>query len=274
VIATLGEAAPFLINGATSFVLMGAALAIKGVVPRRPVEGSSMRGELREGIRYVLSAPIIGGLARLELVFGLLSMNPVMITLYGRQVLGVGPEGLGGLLAAEAFGALFGVLFILVAGQRERQGRFIVLCQIVYSGLLVVMAFTVQYAACFAALAALGFFDTLTSVTRQNVMQLVAPGRMRGRVMANVGTVTRATGPFSQTLSGALTSLFGPSLAIVASAATLSVAAAAVGRSNPTLWRAKHDELIRRPPGAATGAPSGTEAAGTVSTVDAREAAS
>jgi hypothetical protein len=69
---------------------------------------------------------------------------------------------------------------------------------------------------------------------------------MRGRVMANIGTITRASGPFSQTLSGALASAFGPRLAIVASAATLSVAAALVGRTNTTLWRIRHEDLVRR----------------------------
>lgn len=246
VIAALGEAAPFLVNGGSSFVLIGAALAIRGVTPRRPAQGSTLGLEFREGLRYILATPVIGGLARLELVFGLLSMNPVMTTIYGRQVLGVGPEGLGGLLSAEAVGALVGVGVILSFGQRDRQGRFIVMCQLIYSALLVAMALTAEYVLCFAALAALGLFDTLTSVTRQNVVQLVAPGRMRGRVMANIGTITRASGPFSQTLSGALASAFGPRLAIVASAATLSVAAALVGRRNTTLWRIRHEDLVRR----------------------------
>jgi len=241
-IATWGEAAPFLLNAATFPVLFLAVVLMRGVVPRSPIEGSTFRGDLIEGLRYVLRAPVISGLLKLEVAFGLLQVNPVIITIIGREVLGVGPEGLGGLLSAQALGALLGIGGLLAVGQPRRQGRFVVVCQLAYAASIVGFAVSQDYRISFLVLAASGALDSLASVTRNSVMQLAAPGRMRGRVMANLGTVIRGTQPLSQTQSGFLAGVLGPSSAVIASAIALALAASAIGRSNHSLWAFTRDD--------------------------------
>jgi hypothetical protein len=59
---------------------------------------------------------------------------------------------------------------------------------------------------------------------------------MRGRVMANMGIVTRGLSPLAQTQSGFLAGLIGPSWAGITAAIALASAAAATGRFNHTLW--------------------------------------
>jgi hypothetical protein len=83
-------------------------------------------------------------LLQMEIVFGLFSMNPVMII--GRDVLGVGPEGLGGLLAAPAFGAVAGSAGLLILEQARRQGRFVILSTLAYCAALVAFTFSSSYA--------------------------------------------------------------------------------------------------------------------------------
>lgn len=243
-IATFGDAAPFILDALTFPALMAAAALITGIVPRTVTAGSSFRGELAEGLRYILRAPLLSGLLRLEILFGLLQMNAVLITIVGGDVLGVGPEGLGGLLSAPALGALLGVGYLLIKGQAQRQGRFVIVCMLGYAAALVVFAISRNYVLSFAAIAATGLLDSLSTVTRHSVMQMATPGRMRGRVMANMGTVTRGTSTLAQTQSGVLAGALGAPLAVLTTAAALALSAGLTARTNPTLWRFRRDSQV------------------------------
>jgi MFS family permease len=246
-IASWGEAAPFLMNAATFPVLMLAVIWMRGFRPPTPASIASFRGELIEGLRYIVAAPMLSGLLKLEIVFGVFQMNAVMITIVGRDVLGVGPEGLGGLLAAPALGALFGVTGLILLGQARRQGRFVVLCQFAYAATLVAFALSHNYGLAFATLALLGLLDSVVTVTRQSVMQLAAPSRMRGRVMANMGMVVRGTGPLAETQSGLVAGVLGPSPAVLVAAFALVITAGLTARTNPTLWSVSRDDAACAP---------------------------
>lgn len=244
-IAKLGVAAPFLLNAATFVGLMAAVALMRGVVPRAPRAGSTFRGELSEGLRYMMRMPVLSGLLKLEIVFSLLQMNAVMITIIGREVLGVGPEGLGGLLAAPALGSLIGIGLLLARGQSRFPGRFIVISQLGYAITLITFALSQNFVLSFAGLALAGLLDTLASVTRTSVIQLAAPGRMRGRVMGNLGTVTRGLGPLAETQSGLLAAVIGGPLAVVTAATALALSAAATARANPVLWHYSYEDALR-----------------------------
>jgi MFS family permease len=236
-IATLGVASPFLLNAVTFLGFMGAVLLMRNLgAAERPVR-SSFGGELIAGIRHIRESPLLSGFFKLEIVYDIFQVNAVIITIIGRDVLGVGPEGLGGLLSAEALGAIFGIGFLLFVGQSQRQGRFNVLSTVFYAGTLVAFALSNSFALAFAALAVSGFFDSLISVTRSSVLQLAAPPGMRGRVMSNLGTISRGLGPLGQVQSGGLAAAFGGPVALLGSAAILVVNAALTVRTNPTLWR-------------------------------------
>jgi MFS family permease len=240
-IAALGDASPFLINAATFTVLIAGVMLMRTAAQPIGARGSSFRGDLVEGLRHIGGSPLLNGLLRLEIVFSFFQVNPVTIAIVGRELLGVGPEGLGGLLSAPALGALVGVACLVLVGQPHRQGRFIVLCQLAYAGVMVALALSQGYLFAFVLLVVIGCLDALAGVTRHNVLQLAAPPRMRGRVMANMGTVTRGVTPLGQTQSGGLAGAVGPQLAVVLAAGTLVVAAAVVARANPRLWQFERD---------------------------------
>jgi hypothetical protein len=250
IIAVLTRAAPFMLNAATFLILIAAITGMRGAASTPGPSGSSFRGELFAGLRHIMAAPVLSGLLRMEIVFSVFQMNAVMITIIAREVLVVGPQGLGGLLAAPASGAILGLAGLLVVGHARRPGRFIVMCTIAYSLTLVAFASGQSYEVAFGALVLLGLLDSLVMATRHTVMQLAAPETMRGRVMANMGTVTRGFGPLAQTQSGILAGLIGPPLAVVVAAASLAVAAVNTARTNPALWefhggtRAGNDDVI------------------------------
>jgi MFS family permease len=236
-IATAGVAAPFLINAATFVGLMVALLAMRAVPAARRAAPVSFRLDLAEGLRHIRSAPILSGLLKLEFVFGVLQVNSVIITIVGTEILGVGPEGLGVLQGAPALGALVGLMVVIAMGQAMRQGRLVVSCMLTYCAFLLVFAASREFLVTYAAIAVMGFLDSISTVTRHSVMQLASPAHLRGRVMANMGTITRGTTPLSQLQSGLLSGVIGGPLALAVAAGILFVAATVTARTNTELWQ-------------------------------------
>jgi MFS family permease len=235
-IANLGEASPFLFNAATFLALMAAVAWMRGVDARTAPSGASFRTDLGEGLRHIWRAPVLSGLLKMEIVMSVFGMNPILIAVVGREVLGVGPEGLGGLLSAPAAGSFFGIAWLLMAGQRSRQGRFGIAGTLVYAATLIGVAISTNYVLTFLAFAILGLLDALITINRNSVMQLAAPPHMRGRVMANLGIVTRGIGPLGETQSGIVAGAIGAPLAVVSGAIALAVGAVLTARRNPALW--------------------------------------
>jgi hypothetical protein len=249
-IAGLGTAAPFLINAATFLVLMGALVLMRNVPAQAYERSGSFRAEMLEGLSYIRRAHVLNGILRLEIVFGAFQANPVIIAIIAREILHVGPEGLGGLLSAPALGALCGLVTLLVVGHTRRPGRFIVFVQWGYSAALVLFALSSFYPLSFILLAVTGFLDVLETVTRLGIAQLAAPARMRGRVMSNMRTITGGIGPMAQTVSGGLAGAFGGPIALIISAAALATSATTSARLNRPLWdfsvddADEHDEVL------------------------------
>ncbi len=235
-IATLGVAAPFLLSAVTFLSLTAAVLLIRGIAPRTPIPGSSIRRELMVGARYVAGTPVVGGLLKMEAVFALFQVNAVIITIVGRQALDVGPEQLGGLLSAPALGGLLGLTYLLLFAP-TRQGRLIVVCTSLYALGLVMFAVSGSYVISFAALAIVGLFDALITVTRASVIQLTTPGRMRGQVMSTTRMVTAGLSRLAQTQSGLMSSSLGGPLAVLSAAAILAASAGISAKLNRPLWR-------------------------------------
>jgi MFS family permease len=245
IIATLGEAAPFLLSTVTNLVLIGGVAWMRNVPRVAARATASVRAELADGLRYMLATPVLAGVLKLEIVYALFQMNPVMVTIIGRDVLGVGPEALGALLAADGVGALVGIAILLTVGRRTRPGRFVILTTLAYAAALLGFAAAPAYAVAFAALVVAGMFDTLTATTRNSIMQLVAPPEMRGRVIGNHGLVVRGLPPLAQAQSGFLAGLIGGPWAIVGAAGVLVAGSVLAGRTNRALMTWSPDEAAR-----------------------------
>ncbi len=235
-IANVGLASPFFGNAITYVGLMVAVAAMRPL--RRVVEPGerSFVSEFLEGIRYIFATPVLSGLLKLELVFGFFEMNPTMIAIIGREILGAGPQALGFLLAAPAVGSFLGIAWMLSIDRQVRSARFSIVRAFVYGAVLTFLSMSHSYAVSFAALAMIGVLEVQMTVNRTSIMQLAAPHHLRGRVMSNMGFVTRGVGPFSETQSGALATLVGPSLGLLTAASTIALAAGLTAIFNRKLW--------------------------------------
>lgn len=236
-IADLGLSSPFFVNAASFLGLMGALAWMRPMPYSAAGTATSFRGEMAEGLRHILSAPVLSGILKLEIVFSLFEMNPAMIAIIGRELLDVGPRGMGLLLAAPALGSLVAIGWLLSAKRISRQGRLSLSSTLAYAFVLVLLVVSPSYGLSLGALACLGMLEVLLTVTRSTVMQLAAPEHMRGRVMANVATVSRGVGPLAETQSGLAATLLGPSVSVLLAAGVVGLAAGLTAIFNRELWR-------------------------------------
>jgi hypothetical protein len=199
-------------------------------------------------LRHIARAPVLRGLLLLEIVVGIVQINSVIITVFGREVLDVGPEGLGGLLAAPALGSVLALFGLLGFGHAGRQGRFVLVCGLIYSAGLIVLAESFGYALAFAVLTVIGLMDGSMTVTRHSIMQLVAPSQMRGRIMGWMGTITRGVSPVGEMQSGTVSGLLGPSTALVLAGSVFALAVTATALTNRPLWRFHQADVLGAEP--------------------------
>lgn len=236
VIATMGEAVPYVLNALSFLVLMVAVVAMRPAPNPIVASTTSFAMELRDGFSEIRRTPVIYTVFKLEAVFVFLQENDVLITIVALQVLGLGAEGLGLLLAAPAFGAVAGLVALVALGQGQRPGRAAVVCIGAYGAMMILVAVTTAPGVVFVALAISGLLDSWVTVVRHSIVQLTAPSRMRGRINANMAVLSTGVSPLSQVQSGVLIGLIGATPAIIGAAAAMVAITGAIATRNRALW--------------------------------------
>ncbi len=211
--------------GAVCFLAAGILLArirlTQGLVPvREPMTMKSLFG----GIAFIWTRPVILGALSLDLFAVLLGGATALLPIYARDVLDVGPGGLGLLRAAPAVGAVL-VSVVLVRVRLERRvGRVLFASIAAFGVATIVFGLSDSFALSFAALVVLGGSDMVSMVIRQSLVQLQTPEGMRGRVGSVHAVFTGTSNQLGQFESGLLAAWLGAvSSVIIGGAGTLLV---------------------------------------------------
>lgn len=136
------------------------------------------------GIRYIWRKPVVLGAISLDLFAVLLGGATAMLPIIAKDMLHVGPMGLGFLRSAPAVGAL-AVSFWLSRHPIERRVGHVMFAGVAVFGLsTIVLGYSGNFLLSLAALLVLGGSDMLSVVIRSSLIQLETPDAMRGRVNA------------------------------------------------------------------------------------------
>ncbi|MEA2642829.1 MAG: hypothetical protein QOF51_4223 [Chloroflexota bacterium] len=210
---------------ATSWVLMLSSLAlIRGRQAASGRRGVSFAA-LAEGIAFVRSQRIILLLMVLDFSANFFGSPRALLPVYAKDIFHVGPEGLGLLYAASSIGALGGAFVMSTIGQPQRAGRWVLTGVVFYSVCAMGFALSPVYWVALILLVGMGVGDTVSSVLRGSINQLVTPDRLRGRVSAVNSVFINGGPPLGQFESGAVAALWGvPASAFTGGLATLLVA--------------------------------------------------
>jgi MFS family permease len=177
--------------------------------------GGQTLDTLLAGFRYIFREKIVLGAISLDLFAVLLGGVVALLPAYARDVLHVGPAGLGMLRAAIAAGGISAAVLIAFRPVGDRAG-FILFATVALYG-LAILAFGVSdiLGLSLAALLVMGASDLVSVYIRTTLVQLWTPDSLRGRVSAVNAVSTNASNELGAFRAGAFAALFGLVPAVV-----------------------------------------------------------
>ncbi len=211
---------PELVYATGALLILAAALVAVPIRPRTieqaPVEivGTRM-GSLLAGLRFVRRTPVLLGAISLDLVAVLFGGAVALLPLFARDILEVGPIGLGVLRSAPAVGALLAGIMLTRRPLQGMAGRKLLLVVAVFGASMVVFGLSRSFLLSFAALAVSGFVDMISMNIRSVITALATPDALRGRVNAVEMVFISGSNELGAFESGAAAALIGAVPAVV-----------------------------------------------------------
>lgn len=216
VLYLLGPAVVYAVCSATMFAMAAATLAIRtSGRARSTVTGPPGFKRLIAGIEYVWGNPLLLGGMALDFFAVLLGGATALLPIYARDILHIGPSGLGLLRAAPALGAACVGVMLGRAPIRERSGRKMFGCVAVFGIATIVFGLSRNFVLSIAALTILGAADMVSVYVRGTITQLATPDEMRGRVSAVSGIFISGSNELGEFESGLTAAWFGTVPAVV-----------------------------------------------------------
>ncbi len=190
------------------------------------------------GVRFVWQHKVLLGGFSLDLFAVLLGGATALLPIYAKDILQVGPWGLGLLRASPAAGALIMSLVLTRWPLQRHVGRWLMVSVGLFGVSIAVFAVSTVFWLSMLALVFSGAFDMVSVVVRQTLMQLETPDEMRGRVSAVSTIFIGASNQLGEFESGATAALMGPvPAALLGGVGTVLVA---------VLWTRLFPSLARR----------------------------
>jgi hypothetical protein len=236
-IARLGSAAAYLV------VAAGYLASAIAMLPARPSAhaGESSAGSVRADVFGFL-----GTIRRDRVLLHLMSLTAIaevlgfshqaLLPSLARDVLRVGPEGLGVMTAARQVGGLAGITLTSGLGGARGYGPLFLTVLIAFGAALVALGFAPTFTMVLLILVAANALGAVTDVLAQTLIQLAVPSGLRGRA-GGAWVVSIGMAPLGQFQVGALASLFGVSAALGVNGLALMAVGAAAALLVPRLRR-------------------------------------
>lgn len=239
-IAAMGPSENFFVQ-ALSYGMVLFLFGLMRVPPTPPnARKQSAASNFREGLAYVRQEPRLLALLVAALVPPLFSLplTMAMLPVFQKDVYGVGPEGLGALMAGPGLGAVIATLGLASISHRIRRQGLLMIIDLVLLALAMIVfsqASTLPFAV--AALVVVGIFQMAFFTLSQTLLQTIVPDELRGRVNA-IFMADHGVGPAGSVLAGALTLFIGAPATVAVFGLIILLTAGLLAWRSPSLLNA------------------------------------
>jgi MFS family permease len=202
----------YLLNTVTTLVviLCFALMHVTGTAHVGKVKESSTLRSLTEGFAFLRRTQVILAAITLDLFAVLLGGAVTLLPIYARDILRVGPTGLGILEAAPSVGALLMTLALAHTPPFKKAGRALLLAVAIFGLATCVFGVSHIFWLSLLMLAVLGASDNISVVIRSTLVLTRTPDEMRGRVSAVNGLFINMSNQLGGFESGMAAQLLGP----------------------------------------------------------------
>jgi MFS family permease len=157
----------------------------------------------------------------------ILGSTEALMPAFARDILEVGPEGLGMLYAAPAVGAIAGALVLGALGTGWRNVSIVLSVGACFGVCVLGFGLSTSFPLALVFLFVSGVVDVIGEIMRATIIQLRTPDEVRGRVTALSSIFTGGGPQIGQLHSGVVASFLGPAgAAVVGGLAVLSITGA------------------------------------------------
>ena len=210
----IGAEAAYLV----ALALFVAAAVIVLLVPKPPQKTVPERATwatVIAGFRYVWHEKIVFGAISLDLFAVLLGGAVALLPAYARDILAVGPWGLGLLRSAAGVGAILTGLYLAARPIRDHAGLIMFACVALFGLFTIVFGVSALVWLSVLALALAGAADMVSVYIRETLIQLWTPDAVRGRVNAVNMVFVGASNELGEFRAGTVAALIGVVPAVV-----------------------------------------------------------
>ncbi|HMG36877.1 MAG TPA: MFS transporter [Blastocatellia bacterium] len=209
---------PALIYGLNAISFVSVILALLLIRASGQSKGANQQisfAAFIEGLRFVRRTPIIVQTMTLDFVATFFASATALLPIFAAEVLMVGERGLGQLAAAPGVGSVVTGLAMARLGAPRNQGRVVVIAVAIYGAATVAFGLSHVFWLSLLMLTLTGAADTVSTVLRQTIRQLVTPDHLRGRT-TSVNMIFFMGGPqLGELEAGVVAALIGAPLSVI-----------------------------------------------------------
>lgn len=220
--------------GAMFFLGVMSLLMLRLAPASVKAKGTSLWRDFVAAWEFVRSQPQILGVLAVEIAFDVFATYHMLMPLFARDILKIGPTGLGFLFAAEGAGEMAGALFLASSSQVRRRGWLLLGGFLGLGGLLLLFSLSSRFYLSLLILVVVGLMHTVVMIMVQTLLLSSVPDELRGRVMG-IYVLTWGAVPVGSLQAGALAGLFGAPFALGIGGAVIMLAAGALYFTQPKL---------------------------------------
>ena len=246
----LGPVAGGLFYGLSPQFAYGAALVLLAIAaglsasirppPIRKKKEKPSFETLVAGFRYIWHEKIVLGAISFDLFAVLLGGATALLPVYARDILTVGPWGLGLLRSAPGVGAIVVAALLLRHPVKDHAGVIMFVCVALFGFFTAVFGASATVWLSVLALALMGGFDMVSVYVRETLIQLWTPDAVRGRVNAVNQVFVGASNELGEFRAGISAGLFGAVPAVIIGGVATMAVAGLWWLWFPQLRRARH----------------------------------
>ncbi len=215
IIAATGVAWPVYV--CTSVLCLVFAFTALGISPRErkmSKKGLTIR-DVSAGLSHVAKEKTILSTITLDLFAVLLGGATALMPVYARDILHVGPVGLGVLRASPYIGAFVMALVIAHLPPMRRTGMLLLSCVAAFGMCTIIFGLSTSVVLSIGTLVVLGAVDNVSVVIRHVLVQTRTPSELRGRVSAVNSVFIESSNELGAFESGSVAKLFTPVISVV-----------------------------------------------------------
>jgi MFS family permease len=220
---TRSPAVVYALNALAALFCMAMISLVRGK-PKPVVTHKISLDSLLGGFRFVFDHRVILGAITLDMFAVLFGGATGLLPQYAKDILKVGPQGLGLLTAALPVGSMTCALLMAYRPPMKKAGRALIVAVTLFG--LATMAFGWSRWFWFSILMLFlcGFVDNISVIVRHTLVQLLTPDAMRGRVSSVNNLFISTSNELGWFESGLVSQWFGPVFSVVSGgAATIAV---------------------------------------------------